>query len=204
MTMEMSITTLNVPSRVARISLAVFTVLTLSACRSALGREERGLPNFGQVDEGLYRSAQPTREGLLEARSRGVKTVLDLRANHPDAAIVEGTGLECVDQACRAGRIDDEQVARFLAVVTDPAKRPVLVHCQQGRDRTGALVAAYRIAVLGWDREKAIREMEGYGAWPLYQAPKTYLRTFDTKKVLARAQELREHGALETAGAAAR
>src|SRR5207248_42279 len=127
--------------------------LALAGCRSALGREEPGLPNFGRVDEGLYRCAQPSQAGLRRAKEIGVETVVDLRGGHPDAAIVPGTGLADVSIPMHASHLDEEQIARFLAVATDTSRRPVLVHCQEGRDRTGALVAAYRIAVEGWSRE---------------------------------------------------
>jgi protein tyrosine/serine phosphatase len=53
--------------------------------------------------------------------------------------------------------------ARFLAVVADPARRPVLVHCEQGFHRTGILCAAYRIAACGWPLERALEEMRAGG-----------------------------------------
>lgn len=39
------------------------------------------------------------------------------------------------------------------------AERPILVHCWHGADRTGAVVALYRMVVQGWSRERAIGEM---------------------------------------------
>lgn len=44
-----------------------------------------------------------------------------------------------------------DDVRRFLAVVEDPANRPVLVHCAQGVRRTGMFVAAYEQSVLNRD-----------------------------------------------------
>ena len=39
------------------------------------------------------------------------------------------------------------------------------MHCQQGADRTGTMMAFYRIAVQGWPKDDAIAEMKngGYG-----------------------------------------
>src|SRR5262245_46594446 len=96
-------------------------------------------------------------------------------------------------------RVTRDQVAAFLAVVTDPSRRPVLVHCREGRDRTGALVAAYRIAIEGWPRERAIAEMNGFGAFPLYDQPRQYLRTFDVARVRAMADALRAKAAATAA-----
>jgi hypothetical protein len=58
-----------------------------------------------------------------------------------------------------------EDAVRFLQIVTDPNRQPVLVHCQYGADRTGAMCAIYRIVVESWTKEEAIREMAegGYG-----------------------------------------
>jgi protein tyrosine phosphatase (PTP) superfamily phosphohydrolase (DUF442 family) len=50
---------------------------------------------------------------------------------------------------------EKDEVERFLAVVQDPAQRPVLVHCAQGVRRTGMMVAAYQMSVLGYDKDKA-------------------------------------------------
>jgi protein tyrosine/serine phosphatase len=60
---------------------------------------------------------------------------------------------------------EDEDVVRFLQIVADPSKTPVFVHCRRGVDRTGTMVAIYRIAVQGWSRGEAIREMTegGFG-----------------------------------------
>ena len=56
-----------------------------------------------------------------------------------------------------------DEVERFLNVVADPANQPVLVHCAQGVRRTGMMVAAYQISVLGYDKERAKAELETFG-----------------------------------------
>jgi protein tyrosine/serine phosphatase len=74
-----------------------------------------------------------------------------------------------------------EAFARFLAVVRDPAARPVLVHCEQGFHRTGLMCAAYRIAEEGWSLDRALAEMASHGfafndprRQPLVQALRTW------------------------------
>ena len=52
---------------------------------------------------------------------------------------------------------------RFLTLVAEPTRRPVLVHCEQGFHRTGILCAAYRIRACGWALEQALEEMRAYG-----------------------------------------
>jgi tyrosine-protein phosphatase SIW14 len=45
------------------------------------------------------------------------------------------------------------------------SEKPVLLHCKHGSDRTGCIVAAYRMAISGWTKEEAIREFRegGFG-----------------------------------------
>lgn len=61
--------------------------------------------------------------------------------------------------------ISAAEAARFLRIVTDPKRTPVLVHCQHGADRTGTMCATYRISVQGWTKAEALREMTegGFG-----------------------------------------
>jgi DSP-PTPase phosphatase fused to NAD+ Kinase len=65
---------------------------------------------------------------------------------------------------------DQEVVVEFLRVVSDADRVPVLVHYSYGADRTGAMCAVYRIAVRGWTKEEAIREMTqgGFGFHPVW------------------------------------
>jgi protein tyrosine/serine phosphatase len=56
-----------------------------------------------------------------------------------------------------------EEVDRALEVVLDPSKRPVLVHCAHGEERTGAVVAAYRVVVEGWEPAAAEKEAIEHG-----------------------------------------
>lgn len=50
---------------------------------------------------------------------------------------------------------NERQVKQFLALVADPARRPVLVHCAQGVRRTGMMVAAYQESAMNFTAEQA-------------------------------------------------
>jgi protein tyrosine phosphatase (PTP) superfamily phosphohydrolase (DUF442 family) len=56
-----------------------------------------------------------------------------------------------------------EQVNKFLRIVTDPAKQPVLVHCAQGVRRTGMMAAAFQRKVLGWNKGKTHEAVLSFG-----------------------------------------
>jgi protein tyrosine phosphatase (PTP) superfamily phosphohydrolase (DUF442 family) len=140
-----------------------------------------GLPNFYSVTPNLYRGAQPTAEGMRALEAMGVKTVLSLRAFNDDDSLLPQTRLAHPRIRFKTWHPEDEDVVRFLRIVTDPNNAPVFVHCRYGSDRTGTMIAIYRIAVQNWDREEAIREMVegGYGFYPMWENLKTYLRRLD-------------------------
>lgn len=122
-----------------------------------------GLSNLHRVSENLYRGALPDQEGFEAARALGIRTVVNLR---PGAAAEKHVGRadpEYVRIPVRTGSPSYDDARRFFAVVDDPEKAPVLLHCYHGADRTGAFAALYRINRQGWTADEAIREMTGGG-----------------------------------------
>jgi protein tyrosine/serine phosphatase len=140
-----------------------------------------GLPNFHRVTPDLYRGAQPTAEGMRRLEAMGIRTVVSLRAFNDDESLLPQTALAHPRIRFKTWHPEDEDVVRFLRIVADPANAPVFVHCQHGSDRTGTMIAIYRIAVQGWSKEEAIREMVegGYGFHPMWENLKTYIRGLD-------------------------
>lgn len=124
-----------------------------------------GVPNLHKVSDTLYRSAQPTAAGMRNLEKLGIKTVINVRTFHSDRDELKGTGLDPVRLYMKTWHMEDEDAVRFLQIATDPARTPVLVHCEHGADRTGGLSAAYRMVVQGWSKEDAIQEMTkgGFG-----------------------------------------
>ena len=43
------------------------------------------LPDFSQVSPGVYRSGQPTQQGVAQLAAKGIKTILKLNDNNPAA-----------------------------------------------------------------------------------------------------------------------
>jgi protein tyrosine/serine phosphatase len=122
-----------------------------------------GVPNLHRVSDVLLRSAQPTAQGLRNLQQLGVKTVINLRAHHSDEDELADTRILPVRIPIHTWHLKKEHILRFLAVVMDPDRQPVLVHCQHGADRTGTMVAFYRMLVQGWSRREALAEMQGGG-----------------------------------------
>jgi protein tyrosine phosphatase (PTP) superfamily phosphohydrolase (DUF442 family) len=144
-----------------------------------------GLPNFYKVSDELYRGAQPTAEGMKQLEKLGVKTVINLRALHSDRDELKGTDLSYVHIGMTAWCISDNDVIRFLRVVTDPNRTPAFVHCEHGSDRTGTMCASYRIVVQGWSKEEAIKEMTkgGFGFHVFWQNLPIFIHKLNVQKI---------------------
>ncbi len=78
--------------------------------------------------------------------------------------------------------VKDEDVKRFLQLVRDPNNQPVLLHCKHGADRTGMMVAIYRVVEQGWSKQAAIAEMTqgGFGYHPIWSNLIRYIENMDT------------------------
>ena len=144
-----------------------------------------GLPNFYRVSDKLYRGAQLSAEGARRLQGMGIKTIVSLRAFHDDEALALDVPIARESIRFKTWHPENEDVIRFLKIVVDPDRTPVFVHCQHGADRTGTLIAIYRIVVEGWSKDEAIREMTegGYGFHPLWKNLKRYIRELDVDAI---------------------
>lgn len=147
--------------------------------------EEKGVPNLFKVTDSLYRSAQPTAEGMRNLKERGIVTVINLRSFHSDRDEIGSTGLAYEHIYMKAWHPEWKEAVRFLRIVTDPKRTPVLVHCQHGADRTGTMTALHRIAVQGWSKEGAIREMTsgGFGFNEIWINLPNWIRDLDVDSI---------------------
>jgi tyrosine-protein phosphatase SIW14 len=168
-----------------RLLLMAPVLCLLVDCSIADGREKlSGVPNYGQVDANLHRGAQPSREGLERlAKEKGIKTVVDLRGpgerSTGEEAFVKSLGMDYISFPMNGSKVPtDAQIEELLAKIT-AAKGPVFLHCQQGRHRTGTVVACYRIARNGWSNDRALTEAEQYGLdWLTHSYMKRYVRDY--------------------------
>jgi protein tyrosine/serine phosphatase len=151
--------------------------------------DQPGLKNFHRVTPMLFRGAQPTAEGMRSLESMGVKTIVNLRGFNSDRKEVKGTRLKLEEISVRAWHPDDQDVIRFLRLVANTNNLPVFVHCQHGADRTGTMVAIYRIALQGWSKEEAIAEMTqgDFGFHAVWKNLIRYVRNLDVAKIKRRA-----------------
>jgi len=195
-------------NRLKRLGLLTVLILTLSSvgckissCRSseyvntapaattsrqwAVEINLPGAPNLHKVSDDLYRGAQPSDEGFRQLEKMGIKTVVNLRSSHSDQDKLKGTNLGYEHIPMTAWHPENEDVLRFLKIVTDPNRTPVFVHCQHGADRTGTMCAIYRIAVQGWTKDEAIGEMTkgDFGFHGIFENLVDYIHGLDVEKI---------------------
>jgi protein tyrosine phosphatase (PTP) superfamily phosphohydrolase (DUF442 family) len=149
----------------------------------------KGVPNLHRVSDQLYRSAQPTAAGMANLKEMGVETILTLRAFHSDREEIGETGLAYEHIYMKAWHPEEKEVVRFLQIVTNPRRQPVLLHCRHGADRTGTMCALYRMLVQGWTKEEALREMRqgDFGFHRLFVHLPRFIDALDLESIRKRA-----------------
>jgi tyrosine-protein phosphatase SIW14 len=146
---------------------AVFVALAFNAPAQNETRSAE-LPNFHQVNSRLYRGAQPRAGGLQKLKRIGIKTIVNLRGKD------EHTGAESQEARSLGLRYynislpefsspKDTEVQQVLDIINTAENQPVFVHCRHGEDRTGTIIACYRISQDGWTAAEAKKEAEQRG-----------------------------------------
>ncbi|MEN6336689.1 MAG: tyrosine-protein phosphatase [Phycisphaerales bacterium] len=165
------------------------TATAAAATAWAAPVERPGLSNFYKVSDDLYRGAQPTAEGVQQLQALGVKTVINLRDGDTDKGLSIPPGMAYELIRMTAWHASDDDVVQFLRVMSDKSRLPAFVHCLRGADRTGMMVAIYRVAVQGWDKEQAIAEMTegGFRFNSGWQNLVKYVRDMDVNAIKQKA-----------------
>jgi tyrosine-protein phosphatase SIW14 len=130
------------------------------------------IANFRRINRNLYAGAQPRlgcpgHDGIAELAELGIRTIIDLqtagRDERQERLEAQGLGLAFYSIPLPGlGAPPAGSVARAEAIINDPSCWPVFVHCKHGQDRTGTIVAIYRIEHDGWPDYLAIAEMRAY------------------------------------------
>lgn len=133
-----------------------------SWCQSE--KELRSLPNFGRVTDKLYRGGQPTSDGFKELHAMDVRIIVNFREDRAETANekreVESLGMKYVGIPWSANHEPSSaQIVEFLDLVRSNPNTKIFVHCRRGADRTGVMIAAYRIAVEHKSVAQAVTEM---------------------------------------------
>jgi|GEM_PF-844413 len=151
------------------IVVGILLTIGLTACKSTKNLEKdlpgsgvrkldlHGFKNLYKVNEQLFRSDQPNVAGMKALEQMGIKTIIDLRHYRNDKREARNTRLALLHYPINTRNISYEDLLKVLILI-EKSEKPVLVHCWHGSDRTGSIVAAYRIVHDGWTKEQAIQE----------------------------------------------
>jgi hypothetical protein len=209
---------LRISTLIAVVSAGMFGCTTPEplpdACPTPLSP---ALANSCEVTKGiLWRGAKPDAGGAAALLSRQVSTVVNLELMHDDrdafrdarpqapfSSNVEYFRIrDWEPNVITAPNLLDSHVSNFIAIVKTQPK-PIYVHCRSGQNRTGVMVAAYRVLVEGASIDSAIAEMQKYqGIW--FKQDAEYVRGLVGERrakiesqVEARARQIRREARLE-------
>jgi len=167
------------------LSLAIAASLVIPVSHFAHARgvpASEGIVNFGKVSEVLYRGAQPDAAALGSLHRMGIKTIINLRMTDDvwkeEESKAIAHGILYTNVPFRGiGRPTDDQVKTVLSLI-DSLPGPVFIHCQHGCDRTGTIVACYRIKHDQWALEKALAEANHHGLSMFERGMKRFILDF--------------------------
>lgn len=144
----------------------------------------KNLTNLYKVSDELYRSEQPTHDAFVELSGMGVKSVLNLRTTQKDDDLIGMISIKPFLIPMDAGSFSDKDIVDALQVIVD-APKPILVHCRHGSDRTGVVVAMYRIVFQNWTKEEALDELMngGYGYHSYYKNILEYIKNVNVESI---------------------
>lgn len=168
------------------ILLLSLNISILSFSTSAVADE--AIPNFHKASEGVYRGGRPSLEGLRYFKNLKIKTVINLQgidSEHlifgpiaewfqpgedpenirKEKLILQSMGINFwsapVSSFASVDQDTDRLIDQTLQIMRDG--QPVFIHCEHGKDRTGLLVALYRVKYENWDPMDAYTEWTQHG-----------------------------------------
>ncbi len=134
--------------------------------------ENINLPNFSKVSANLYRGAQPTEEGIKQLAKLGVKTIINLRGEDKNSLSeirwAQNAHIKFVSvNLSNWFEPNDSDIVQIIEKIDAEGNQPVFIHCKRGADRTGTVIAVYRITHDKYTAKQAIAEAKkfDFGWW---------------------------------------
>lgn len=162
------------------------TLLFLITFLSPLAQaSDSNIKNFFQVSEGIYRGGRPTDGNMEYLAELGIKTDINLQGGDRknlgigrimewyqpgekpeniahEKAVAESFSINFynfpLNSLAPVSRVDDKKIDQILAILENPGLQPIFIHCEHGKDRTGLVIALYRVKVQKWSVHDAYSE----------------------------------------------
>jgi protein tyrosine/serine phosphatase len=152
---------------------------------AALASDVTGVRNFHEVNERIYRGAQPNSTGFQNLAKMGVAVVVDLREagarSEQEQRLVTAAGMKYVNVPMHGfGAPSPGELAKVLALLENESAGTIFVHCRRGADRTGTVLAVYRIRHDGWENRKALQEARSLGMSWMERGMQSYILHYET------------------------
>lgn len=161
--------------------------------------------NLFRVDDKLYRSEQLIAEDKQAILDANIKSMINLRffKRHSDAKVfADNPSIQLINLPLLTWRIRATDLARALFLIEQNQKHgAVLVHCYHGADRTGIVIAMYRIIQQNWTIEQAKQEMQegGFGYHSIWKNLDKLLNQNTVQEVREHLSQLRQQSLLSQA-----
>ena len=174
------------------IGCSIFLIITFQLSLLGQTRPERWakpvsathIENFYQIDDEFFRSGNPSGEAFVELESLEIMEVINLQTYHSDDDEAEGSKVTLHRVKMNAHKITEEDVVEVLRLIKN-RKGKILVHCKHGSDRTGLIVAMYRIVFQDWTKEDATDELinGGYGHHRIFRNIPKFINKADIPRI---------------------
>ncbi|KAJ4424243.1 tyrosine-protein phosphatase siw14 [Gnomoniopsis sp. IMI 355080] len=144
--------------------------------------------NFGTVVPGVYRSSYPKEADYPFLEKLGLKTIITLVDKEmPETFIpfMQANGIchrHILMEGTKKQTIPIKTMVSILEVIHDKHNHPVLIHCNQGKHRTGCVVAITRM-IQQWNTERILDEYKAYASPKIRDGDVEYISKFQLSDI---------------------
>ncbi|KDE09359.1 hypothetical protein MVLG_00673 [Microbotryum lychnidis-dioicae p1A1 Lamole] len=142
-------------------------------------------PNFGMVEDSLYRSGQPLELNFPFLEKLALKSIIWLAPEDPNPrflTFLDDQGIKLyhlgVENAVNYDPITEEVVLQALDLVLNPANAPLMIMCNLGRHRTGTVVGIFR-KLQRWNLASILEEYRRFAGPKVRVLNEQFIELFD-------------------------